>query len=394
MKGSIVSRRVKDRKTGKPYEQLYLVYDAGHKWSEKKGGWVRNQVWEKAVPNTKRHARKLLNERLARVQREEYVQTRKIPFAQLADAWLVKEITPRVKSQTVENYERQVRNHLLPAFGALEVGNITPEDIQGFMAQKIADGVAVTSVRAYVARLKGIFSKGVEWGYLRRSPTDITLRYPKENRKKLDPLSPSEVRVLLKHTPQRWYALISMAIWTGMRMGELQAAKWDNLDWSGQQYHVRETLTRAQSFSTPKTQGSIAPVFVSPWLLEVLQEHRRRQAEYQLSRGAQFVDQDLMFTTAKGSPIHHHQLRCDTFKRILREAGLRDVRFHDLRHTCATLMIANNENIKFIQRQMRHTSIQTTMDVYGHLLPEAHKDPTQRIDNLIWGPTGEVQASV
>lgn len=132
------------------------------------------------------------------------------------------------------------------------------------MAKKIADGVAIASVRAYMARLKGIFRKGIDWGYLRRSPTDITLHYPKGDTKKFNSLSPAKVRALLECTPQKWRVLIGMAVWTGMRIGEILAAKWGNMDWNAQQYHIRETLTCSQTFTIPKTKESVAPVFVSP----------------------------------------------------------------------------------------------------------------------------------
>ena len=121
-------------------------------------------------------------------------------------------------------------------------------------------------------------------------------------------------------------------------------------------------------------------------MLEALQKHRKRQAEERLKEGANYQDHDLIFCQANGRPLDPNNLVKRKFRWALKEAGLRTtLRFHDLRHTCAALLIAQGESPKYIQRQLRHASITTTLNVYGHLMPEVHQKAGQKLDAVLFG---------
>ena len=385
--GSIVKRWTKDRKTGKRRAQFHIVYYTGaRRWSEKKQAYVSQQKWEKAPPelNTQRSAAKLLAQREAEVLRGEYVEHRKTLFSELAQDWLKSEVQPTARPTTIERYNIVLRNHLLPIFGATYIENIRPRDIQAFAAQKVADGLANATIQQQLTVLRSVLAKAVEWGLLRSNPaTGFKIRLPQEPPSAVRPLNPDEIRLFLDHTPARWYALFVFT-WSGMRLSEILAAKWANLDWEKGRYNVRESLTRKRLFARPKTPSSEAPVPLSEFVMETLKQHRQDQAEHRLLMGAQYQDQDLIFPALKGTPTCHETVNKGAIKSILKNAGLRPIRFHDLRHTCASLMIKNGESPKTIQRQLRHSSIKMTLDTYGHLFPEDEDRAVARLDALIW----------
>ena len=383
--GSVVKRKGKDRKTGKEFTQYHIVFYTGDKrWSDKKNAWVAQQKWEKVPPelNTKRGARRLLAQRETEVQQGTYLGHRKILFADLADDWLEKEVGPTAKEQTVMRYRSILECHLKPAFGSSFVDSLRNQDIQAFVAQKIEEGLSGSYVGQLVVYLRSIFRTAIHWEYLVRNPAE-RIKIPTQQSPEILPLDPSQVRRLLEHAPSPYYALLVTAIWTGMRLGELMAARWANLDEEGKRYFVRENMTKAQTFSAPKSPASRKPVPLSPFVLKALQQHRKEQTEYRLQLGDRYQDQDLIFPNSRGNPRSHNEAY-RKYQTILKDASLPPARFHDLRHTCASLMIKNGESPKTIQLQMRHTSIKMTFDIYGHLFPEDKDDAVARLDDLIW----------
>jgi integrase len=235
-----------------------------------------------------------------------------------------------------------------------------------------------------------MLSHAVDWGYLRANPA-AKIRYPKVPRREMDALTPAEVRKFLEHVPVRWYAFFAVAITTGLRIGELLAMRWRNLDCTRGQYFVRETWQRPRggrsaSFSFPKTESSIAPVDLPPEVLEALRTHRAAQSEEMLKAEGPYQEQDLIFATADGGPLDDAHIVQRVFRPALTAAALRRIRFHDLRHTTASLLIAQGENPKYVQKQMRHASSDITFDRYGHLYPDSNREAVERMSRLLFGP--------
>lgn len=175
-----------------------------------------------------------------------------------------------------------------------------------------------------------------------------------------------------------------MDIFTELRRGELFAAKWGNVDWNRGQYFVKENLFR-NKFIEPKSSYSKAPVNLSPMLLEALHRHKAQQNQNKLSLGSEYKDFDLIFCQKNGKPLEPRSVVRLVFNPALTKAGIRRIRFHDLRHTFVTLLIAQGENLKYISRQARHSSIQTTIDRYGHLLPEVNREAGAKLDKTVFG---------
>ncbi len=367
----------------------YAVYDRPQPMDDS-GSRRRRQKWEAAPPpNTKKAADRLLAERLSQIHRNEFTEPKQILFRDYVDLWIKNYARGQVAQSTLSLYDSIFRNHLIPAFGGIQLAGITAEATQALSSEKLADGLAPQTVKHILRLMKQMLDQAVEWDYLRHNPTK-KVRFPKIPRHEMDFLTPDEVRAFFSSVPKNRYAFYVTAIMTGLRVGEIIAMKWANIDWRRRTYSVRESFTRRRSgvaggFSAPKTEDSAANVHLSVACLRTLKDHRAVQAQQKLKMGAEYEDNDLIFATDHGRPLDHKNRGARQFHADLKAAGLRRIRFHDLRHTCAALLIDQGESAKFIQRQLRHTSIQTTMDRYGHLLPEHGREAMSRLDERLFG---------
>ncbi len=165
------------------------------------------------------------------------------------------------------------------------------------------------------------------------------------------------------------------AVLTGLRLGELLGLKWSDINFRTSQIHVRRAYVMEQ-FTEPKTRAGIRAVVMAPSLVSTLKRHQLRSPP---------GDLDLVFATEEGKPLNGSNMRQREFHSALRRAKLHRIRFHDLRHTYASLLIAAGENLKFISSQLGHSSIQVTIDRYGHLIPAIQHGAGERLEKLVFG---------
>ena len=378
----------------KPSGSYYIKYDVGMMWDEKKEQYRRKQKEEVVpAPNNKKHAQKLLTKRLGELDQGEFVEPSRILFRDFKDKWIKNFAQGQLKPGTVEDYKGYFTNHLEPVFGNKEISKIGVEDVQAFKAAKLAEGLSPQSVKHFLRVLRQMLNHAIDWGYIRKNPAK-RVQDPRLPKREMDFLNPKEVSALLQAAPVKWKPLFLAAITTGMRQGEILAMKWKNLDWASGRYYVRETLARGRGefeggFMEPKTDGSNQPIDLTPACLQALRDHHKRQAEEKLQAGEDYEPLDLVFATPKGGPLDHKNVVNRQFHSALEAAGLRRVRFHDLRHTCATLLINQGVSPKYVQKHLRHASIETTFDRYGHLFPETSQEAALRLDAAIAGEAEE-----
>ena len=365
MRGSV-------QKKGKRYYVVYVV--------------DKRQKWERVTePNTKRHAEQLLAQRIAEIDRGEYVEIKKVTFREFAARWLSDYVDDpnHIKASSATAYRSSFEVHLIPAFAEYALTDVRPEVIQAFISKLSKAGLSPQTIKNTLTPLTTMFKHAVQWGYLRTSPMPFVER-PKVRRVETAHLTPDEVRRFLQHVPEDRYAFYLTAVMTGMRIGELLAMRWSNLDLENGQYHIRERVYM-DIFDVPKSRASIRSVDLTPSVVAALTAHRARQAENKLRMGEGYRDEGLIFCQEDGtSGLRQAEIR-STMKTLLAEAGCPVIRFHGLRHTYASLLIAQGESPKYIQRQLGHSSVQMTFDLYGHLMPEMHRKAAHRLDEQVFG---------
>ena len=297
-----------------------------------------------------------------------------IRFKEFAELWLA-DYAANVKPSTLMAYTFDNRKHLIPYFGRKLLSNITPKDVQGYVSAKTAEGhLAPRTINKNLTVLRLMFKSAIKLGYLEKDPAQFVDR-PRIPQKEMDFLRPAEIELLLEASPPEYKALFASAILTGARQGELFALRWGDLDLDRGIMFIRRTYHKRIGFAEPKTKAAKRAVSLSPRLVDILFAHQQNTGG----------DPDALVFSKDGEPLVGQNVVRDVFHPTLKEAGIRCVRFHDLRHTYAALMISQNCNTKWLQGQLGHSSITTTMDRYGHLLEEVGNGMPEKLDALIFG---------
>jgi len=219
-----------------------------------------------------------------------------------------------------------------------------------------------------------LFKRACIWEYLQKNPAEHIER-PRPKNKEMDFLTVEELNLFLSKVDKEYYPFFLTAALTGMRRGELFALRWSDINWATNQIHVRQSYVLGK-VEEPKSKHSIRAIIIPPTLRQVLRKH-------QLS--CPKSERDLVFPNQNCGYLAGPNLLRRHFYPALRRAGLRRIRFHDLRHTYASILIAQGENIKFIQNQLGHGSIQVTLDRYGHLMPEIQHGASERLEQTVFG---------
>jgi integrase len=328
----------------------------------------------KAVSPRKKDAEKYLDTVQATVHAGTFREIEDLTFSEFARRWLDDYASVSVKPSTLATYESRINGPYTEAFGPLKLSQIGTADVQHYLAGLTKKKLSAATVRAHLVLLRNMLNHAVSWGHLASNPASV-VKGPKLPHTEMDALTPDEVRLFLAACDDFHRPLFATAIMTGMRLGELLGLKWDDINWTAGTISVRRSLYKGQ-FVEPKTSRSVRVIGMSNRLAATLLEHKL---------AAPYSPFDVVFSTPEGTPMEPANLRHRVFADTLTRAGLRTIRIHDLRHTYASLLINQGENLKYVQAQLGHSSITTTVDRYGHLMPEAHRGANDRLDATLFG---------
>jgi integrase len=223
-------------------------------------------------------------------------------------------------------------------------------------------------------------------GLIPRNATEA-VKPPQVRREEMQPLTPEQVKALLQAARgDRLEALYVLAVTTGLRQGELLGLKWEDVDLEAQTLRVCRTLTTAKGgpqLTTPKTKGSRRTVRLTQSAVNALSIHLKRQLGEIDRAGSLWRENGLIFASEAGEPLDRRNVTTHRFKPLLKQAGLPRVRFHDLRHTCATLLLGRNVNPKIVSEMLGHASIAITLDTYSHVLPNMQSQAVKAIEDVL-----------
>jgi integrase len=224
--------------------------------------------------------------------------------------------------------------------------------------------------------------QAVRWGLVPRNVTEAVTS-PRPNKKEIHPLIPKEARTLLEAAKgERFEALYVLAVTAGLRRGELLGLRWTDVDLERGYVQVRQQLIRTRgglTFTSPKG-GKSRSVRLTTTAVKALQSHRERQLEEKLRLAGLWNESGLVFTTGIGTPMDGDNLVKRSFKPLMSRTRLPQIRFHDLRHTFATLLLSRGTHPKVVQEMLGHADISQTMDTYSHVLPDMQEEAVSEIE--------------
>jgi integrase len=284
------------------------------------------------------------------------------------DEWL-SSITAKVRPKTHASYAQLVRCHLKPGLGAYRLNKLRPEHVERFLDEKQGAGLSPRTCQYLRAVLRRALGRAVKQDILSRNVAALA-DPPRVVRSEVQALTPDQARAFLRAIEgNRLYALVAVGLSLGMRQGELLGLRWQDVDLDAGAVRVRHALHRANrtwSLGEPKSKTSQRTIKLPESLTAILRSHRRSQLESRLLAGERWRDHDFVFTGRSGQPLEGTVLNRDV-KRLLKAAGLPEVHFHALRHSCATLLMAQGVPARVVMEILGHSDIRLTLNTYSHV---------------------------
>ena len=336
------------------------------------------------VHGRKADAQKRLNELLVSFEKGIYMPPGRLTVAEHLRNWLDGYGRTNCSHRTVDGYQSIIETHLVPALGHIQLKHLHPQAIQGYYG-KACQRLSARTVHHHHRVLSQSLKFAVRQGYLGQNPADL-VDPPSPRKTVMRTLTPGEVEVLLENAQTSYYyPVIYTAISTGLRQAELLGLRWRDIDLDMASLSVSQVLYKRGGicqFLEPKTSHSRRRVAMTPKLALFLREYKEQREWFYLELGRQLTLDELLFTTVEGKPIDPCVLS-HAFTRMARAVGMEGVRFHDLRHTFASLMLLRGAKPKVISEALGHASVAFTMDTYSHIIEGMQEDAMALLDEVL-----------
>jgi integrase len=325
------------------------------------------------------------------------------------DEWLAS-IKASVRPKTYETYEGLVRLHIKPALGKLPLIGLGPDNLSRFYNERLAAGFSPQSVRHMHAVIHRALEQAARWNMVGRNVAHL-VSPPRVERKEISALNARQAQALIDASRNdRVGSLYVLALSTGMRQGELLALRWRDVDLDAGYLQVNGSLQRTSeglAISAPKTAGSRRTIMLSNVALDALRAHKIRQNAERLLSGSEWENNDLVFANEVGRPIEATNLLRRSFKPLLQSTctcshaknkheniacsrcdcssftDLPDIRFHDLRHSAATLLLSQGIHPKIVSDMLGHSQVGITLNLYSHVTPTMQRQAAEAMDTLL-----------
>ena len=320
-------------------------------------------------------AQKWLDEETTKLVTGAYVDPKagKITFAKYVDLWMATKAD--VAASTFVNITGRIEKHAKPYLGPMPVASVRPTHARAFVAHLVGQGLAPSTVKGIVLTVGQVFAQAVDDSMIVRSPF-ANVALPSDRHREVQHfLDPDQVNRLAAAIGDRYRAAIFLAAYGGLRAGELWALRVDSVNVLSRAVEVSESASEAGGWHVgPTKTGKRRTITVPRFLATMLGEHIGRYSS------------GYVFTASEGGPVHHRNFRRRDYAPAVKLAELPGgLRFHDLRHTCAALLIANGRHMEEVKDYLGHSSIRVTSDRYGHLFPKARAELADALDETFSG---------
>jgi len=343
-----------------------------------------------SVKGTKKEAEKRLSELLHQLDTGTFMKPGKTTLAEYLERWLKDYAWPNLAPRTAEGYESIIHRHLIPSLGSMTLTLLKPEHLQHYYSEKLAGGrcdgkgaLNPTTVSHHHTCLHRALKIALKWGLINRNPADAVTP-PRPRRAEIHTMNEDDITrffEVAKATP--YYVLFYEALFTGMRRSELLALRWCDVDLLLCQAYISRSLHHLRTgeivFRAPKTVKGRRMLSLSPSAALLLQEHRDKQETQRAILGIPLKNDDLIFSDLEGKPLLPDTVS-HVWAKLVKRAGLEGIRFHDARHTHASLMLKQGAHPKVVQERLGHATISTTLDLYSHVAPGLQEAAAARFD--------------
>jgi integrase len=301
--------------------------------------------------------------------------------------WLVMVSSSRTKT-TYLHYKWLIETRIIPHIGAKKLDDLKPENIQYFYRFLLKKGSSNHQVYTVHITLRVAFNHAVDLGHIGRNPCKGTTP-PKPDHREMKFFNEEQVQTLLEaavEIDERKYPFYYLAVHTGMRLSELIGLQWKDLDWDQKTISVSRQVQHYKgggySFTKPKSKSGIRKVILGDKAVEVLRAQKTELVQRKANAGDDWTELDLIFPSKMGTPLRACNVR-RSFKSLLKKAGLPRIRFHDLRHTAASLMLNHGIPVLIASKRLGHSKASITLDIYGHLMPNKQEEAAELLDQLM-----------
>jgi integrase len=299
--------------------------------------------------------------------------------------WLETTAKPRLRARTFIGYKQQIEAHVIPALGHLRLHAMSPQQVQEMLAALRLKHLSPRTICGVRAVLRAALADAIRWGLVARNAAALAYG-PRVQRTHLKVLAADQAKMFLEAIKgDRLEAFFSVAVGTGLRLGEMLGLRWEDVDLEAGALTVRQALQRIGKelhFVEPKSERSRRSIRLPAFVTNALKRHRVKQLEDRLLAGSNWVKSGLVFTSTIGTALDERNVR-RSFKALLAGAELPDMRLHDLRHTTATLLLAQGVHARVVMETLGHSQVSLTLDTYSHVLPGLQAEAAQRMEDAI-----------
>jgi len=336
------------------------------------------------VKGSKRDAEKRLSELLHQIDTGAYMKPGKTTVADYLEKWLTDYAKLNLSPRTIEGYEHIINHYVVPKLGNHTLVYLKPEHLQCFYSTELNTGLSAQTVRHHHMVIHKALDSAVEWGLVIRNVADA-VRPPKAQRIEMQTWNEDEIVQFLeaaKTTP--YYELFYLALFTGMRRSELLALRWQDIDFIYSQIYVSRSLHVLKDsqvvLRSPKTATGRRTIALSPSAIILLRDYQEKREAESLLLGKLVSDDDLVFSTL-GKPLLPNTIT-HAWSKLVNRLVLKAIRFHDARHTHASIMLKQGIHPKIVQERLGHSSIQITLDTYSHVAPGLQEAAANKFDDI------------
>lgn len=350
----------------------------------------RKQKWYSGY-KTKKDAEKALNNILVRLENGQFFTTEKMFLHQYLSMWLEDYAQLSLAYKTFTSYKDNIEKYINPHIGNISLQKLKPLHIQSFYKKCLADLSLSGTSTLYLHRILHVALKqAVKWQLLNTNPTD-SVEPPKKGKEEMIVLDSSQVKNLLKRLEgTTLYMPVLLAVTTGARRAELCAARWSKIDFESKTLYIDSQLQKNKNndleLMPTKTKSSKRTIELLSYTIPILKEHLEKQIHNKETLGEDYIDGDFVLCKIDGNPYDPDYITRNFARymtKLSKELSIPKIRFHDLRHTHATLLLKQGVHIKVVSERLGHASVSITLDTYSHVLPNMQKEAAKKLNDLL-----------